>query len=148
MSPFPHVRREQVPITDPRWLASTQPDPEPEVDERRGLDGNGTMRASDLPASTWGAPQRPGWTDTLNMDAEPEVRRTKCLALSDDVVWPQQCSDKPGHLGKHDWERKPDSPLTERRRDELRDTPSDVLPRRVPGEALRVSREVIERWPA
>jgi hypothetical protein len=32
----------EVPITDPRWLASTQPDPTPEIDG--GLDGRGTTR--------------------------------------------------------------------------------------------------------
>lgn len=106
MSPFPHARREQVPITDPRWLASTQPDPEPEVDERRGLDGNGAMHAADLPATTytWPSTTQPAVTEDLALEAEPEVRRTLCLELSGDLSMPLQCRFKLGHAPGHDWE--------------------------------------------
>lgn len=149
MSPFPHVHREQVPITDPRWLASAQPDPEPEVDERRGLDGNGAMHAADLPSTsyTWGYLAAPAENEDIDLEKDLPVTRTLCLALSDDRTLPLQCRIRNGHGGKHDWETEKDDLLSVRRREEL-DTPSDRLPVRVAGEALAEAQEseVLETW--
>ena len=86
----------------------------------------------------------------LDFSADTPVKRTLCLALSDDRALPLQCRFKVDHTTRHEWEID-NSPLTQGRAERLReeqDTPSDVLPRRVPGEALEEEREVIERWPA
>lgn len=66
------------------------------------------------------------------------VPRTLCLALSDDRSLPLQCRFKLDHSGGHDWEIER-GVLTEHRAEWLRDeqdTPSGVLPVRVPGAAL------------
>lgn len=100
---------------------------------------------------------------------QPEpVKRTLCLMLSDDRAYPLQCRFKLGHLDGHDWEIEK-SPLTDFRVKQLReeDSPSGLLPVRVPGAALRdaeessgaegpaeseraaesnVEREVLETW--
>lgn len=139
----------EVPITDPRWLVSTQPDPTPEIDG--GLDGRGTTHAADLPASAhvWGQTLAPVDLE-IDTEGEAPVKRTLCLALSDDRNMPLQCRFKVDHATRHEWEID-NSPLTQGRAERLReeqDTPSGRLPRRVPGEALEEEREVIETWPA
>lgn len=84
------------------------------------------------------------------IDWEAPVKRTLCLALSDDRALPLQCRFKVDHVTRHEWEID-NSPLTEGRAERLReeqDTPSGRLPVRTPGAALEEEREVIERWPA
>ncbi len=66
------------------------------------------------------------------------VPRTLCLALSDDRSLPLQCRFKLDHSGGHDREIER-GVLTRDRAEWLRDeqdTPSGVLPVRVPGAAL------------
>lgn len=160
----------EVPITDPRWLVSTQPDPTPEIDG--GLDGRGTTHAADLPASAhvWGHLAAPvDYNDDL--EAEAPVRRERCLLVDPDgdYLMPGRCKKPLGHEDPHDWGANHGAFLGETRRAELRDTPSGRLPVRTPGAALRdeegsdgpggpgesagpgesiLGRPVIERWPA
>ena len=139
----------EVPITDPRWLVSTQHDPTPEIDG--GLDGRGTTHAADLPASAhvWGHLAAPvDYNDDL--EAEAPVRRERCLLVDPDgdYLMPGRCKKPLGHEDQHDWGANHGAFLGETRRAELRDTPSGRLPVRTPGAALEEEREVIERWPA
>ncbi len=164
----------EVPITDPRWLVSTQPDPAPEIDG--GLDGRGTTHAADLPASAhvWGHLAAPvDYNDDL--DAEAPVRRERCLLVDPDgdYLMPGRCKKPLGHEDPHDWGANHGAFLGETRRAELRDTPSGRLPMRTPGAALEgdlsafegeggpgepgeaarpgesiLGRPVIESWPA
>lgn len=149
-----------LPITDPRWLVSTQED-ECETDgcvnlappwdvfctkcnmgrfgQADGLDGRGTMRAADLPARAWDAtwPQRV--PDDFAEDEELPVNRKLCLSLSPDVTIPLQCRLVAGHAPGCDWETDKGSLLPDVQAERLRaeqDTPSGVLPRRTPGAAL------------
>ncbi|MGH3996615.1 MAG: hypothetical protein ACRDTJ_04045 [Pseudonocardiaceae bacterium] len=167
-------RRDPLPITDPGWLVSTQPDDEEpeELAGAAGLDGNGTWSAADLPASAWQPTSRPVENEDY-AETEAPVRREFCLALSESVVLPMQCRDHAGHVGAHDWERDTGPLSTKARRERLleeQDSPSGMLPVRTPGEALRdagsdacgsgdvgeserpaesiLGHRVIERWPA
>lgn len=137
----------EVPITDPRWLVSTQPDPTPEIDG--GLDGRGTTHAADLPARVWDAtwPQRV--PEDIDLDATPTVLHRLCLEIDTrGGDWPGRCGDPRDHAGLHDWERAPGDTLRENRMEQLRDTPSGRLPVRTPGAALEEEREVVETWTA
>lgn len=71
-----------------------------------------------------------------------EVKRTLCLMLSGDLSMPLQCRFVLGHRGGHDWEIEK-NPLTDFRVKQLReeDSPSGLLPVRVPGAALRDAEE-------
>jgi hypothetical protein len=62
------------------------------------------------------------------------VPRTLCLTLSDDRSLPLQCRFKLDHSGGHDWEIE--RGLAAVRAELEQDTPSGVLPVRVPGAAL------------
>ena len=114
------VPEPEVPITDPRWLASTQPDPTPEIDG--GLDGRGTTHAADLPASAhvWGHLAAPvDYNDDL--EAEAPVRREKCLLVDPDgdYLMPGRCKKPLGHEPPHDWGATHGAFLGEVRRAEL-----------------------------
>lgn len=81
---------------------------------------------------------RPEDLGGLDFSADTPVKRTLCLALSDDRNMPLQCRFKLDHVTRHEWEID-NSPLTEGRAERLReeqDTPSGRLPVRTPGAAL------------
>jgi hypothetical protein len=177
MTRFPHVQREPLPITDPRWLVSTQQDREPEppavthwmpsfyVDpERRYACGAPAGSRASIHADQATCP-----------DCLDAIVRTKCFAPDpDDLIGLGiACKQKLGadgtHEGLHDWQKVLTSALTDQEREQARDSPSGLLPVRVPGAALRdvdesgepggpaeseraaesnVERRVIERWPA
>ena len=149
----------------------------PTPDERRGLDGNGTTSAANLPArtaegitvwdTTW--PQR--ITEELDMEQTEPIKRERCLMVDPDGdrLMPGRCKMPLEHEGEHDWLAPHGAYLDGGRREQLRerDTPSGVLPVRVPGAALgdaqgssgvagpaesgraaesNVEREVLETW--
>ena len=125
MSPFPHVRREQVPTVNREGVNEllSMPYDEPDMAD--------VERACD------------------EVRHEP-VLRTLCLALSDDLTLPLQCKFGRDHFGDHDWQIE-GVVLSEFRADLLRDeqdTPSGRLPVRTPGAALEEEREVVETWTA
>ena len=173
MSIWPRPMQRAVPITDPRWLASTQPDrePEPKVDVH-WFAGESTM--------TWNNPVNSIACDPdhVQADFDPKtadirqdkvtcakclnvVMRRRCLALEDvPGPLPQRCTRPPHDDERHSWAVA---------RTEHGCWPSGVLPVRVPGAALtdaegpsgvegpakperaaesNVEREVLETWTA
>lgn len=114
MSIWPRPMQREVPITDPRWLVSTQEDRGPEEEcetegctnlapgwdvlctehtmERfgQGLDGNGTTSAADLPARTaeginvWDTTWPQRITEELDMEQTEPIKRVMCLLVDPD----------------------------------------------------------------
>lgn len=163
MSRFPHVRRD-VPTSQVATVA--------EEVELRGLDGHGTTHAADLPTSAhvWGHLAAPAGVDD-DLDEEEPVKREKCLMVDPDGdrLMPGRCKRPIDHEPPCDWRAAHGAYLDGGRREQLRerDTPSGVLPVRVPGAALgdaqgssgvegparaaraaesNVEREVLETW--
>jgi hypothetical protein len=156
MSPFPHVDPEalnellSMPYDEPDMA-----DVERVCDEvRYGLDGNGTTSAANLPArtaegitvwdTTW--PQR--ITEELDMEQTEPIKREKCLMVDPDGdrLMPGRCKKPLDHEGDHDWRAAHGAYLDGGRRERLReeDSPSGLLPVRVPGAALRDQDETWE----
>jgi hypothetical protein len=124
--------------------------------------------------TTWGYPLPIGSPEDLDLDNDAEVVRTWCLAVDDPhAAMPERCTLVAGHTPGHTWERDTITAAdtercekltsgaeaaaseaarlaAQRREDEERmhaglvDTPSGVLPVRVPGEALRAAQNAQE----
>lgn len=167
----------EVPITDPRWLVSTQPDrePEPKPDIHwMVVTGPRVFNACGAPSGSRANSIAHQVTCPACLDT---IVRTKCLAPDPDdvlgigIVCKQKLDTDGTHEGLHDWEKPLTSALTNQERDLAlaMDTPSGRLPVRTPGAALRdeedsngpggpseaarpgesiLGRPVIERWPA
>lgn len=138
MSIWPRPMQREVPITDPRWLASTQPDrePEPKPDVHwLSLMLNPPRNACGAPGGT-PANTSPGMTTCPGcLDA---IVRTKCLEPDpeDRIGLGIACKQKLGadgtHEGLHDWQKVLTSPLDEQERLQA----MGCVPVRVPGAAL------------
>ena len=132
MSRFPHVRRD---------LPTSQVVTVTEEVELRGLDGHGTTHAADLPTSAhvWGHLAAPAGVDD-DLDEEEPVKREKCLLVDPDGdrLMPGRCKRPIDHEPPCDWRAAHGAYLDRGTRELLRegDTPSGVLPVRVPGAAL------------
>lgn len=166
---WPRPMQREVPITDPRWLASTQPDrePEPKPDVpkpvvkvqrpvhwlHRESDGIWPYPLTSIPCSAGDGEFDYNQDNVTCPRCLSSVVRYRCLDL-EPVPWPlpRRCGLRRHHLGRHDWE-----------------TDSAALPRRTPGAALgdaegssgvrvpaesaraaesNVEREVLETWTA
>jgi hypothetical protein len=135
------MQRALDPIPGTRLLPH---DPEDGI-EHEGLDGSGTTSAANLPArtaegitvwdTTW--PQR--ITEELDMEQTEPIKRERCLMVDPDGdrLMPGRCKRPYDHEPPRDWRAAHGAYLDGGRREQLRerDTPSGVLPVRVPGAA-------------